>query len=218
MFAKKRFFDLLISICILIPIIPIGIVFSPLLAFLIGKPIIFEQERIGLKSKKFKLYKLRSMKKNAQTNKEKYAAKNEAPWPMFKITDDPRFIKKKIFIFGSKKPLEIEVGKFLSSSGIDEIPQFLNILKGDMSLIGPRPLPAEEAEALKKIDKNWYEWRHNVKPGIFSIWAADAKHNKSFAYWKKLEKETLRMSGKKQIFIILRIIVKQIKNILKKRS
>ena len=217
MFNRKRSFDLLSSICVLVLIAPIAILSYPILVYLIGKPIIFKQERIGKNGQKFTLYKLRSMKKNAQSNKDKYLAKNEAPSPMFKIANDPRFIKKKIFILRSKKPLEIEVGRFLSSSGIDEIPQFLNIFKGEMSLIGPRPLPIEEAGTLKKMDENWYKWRHNVKPGIFSAWAADPQHNKSFAYWKKLEKETLRMNGKEQIFIILKIIIKQSKNILKKR-
>jgi lipopolysaccharide/colanic/teichoic acid biosynthesis glycosyltransferase len=213
MLSKKRAFDLLSSISILVLIIPFGILSYPFLMFLIGKPIIFKQERIGKNGKKFKLYKLRSMKANAQSIKNKYLTKNEAPLPMFKMAEDPRFIKKEIIFFGIKKPKIVRVGKFLSSSGIDEIPQFLNILKGEMSLIGPRPLPVDEAEALEKIDKNWYKWRHEVRPGIFSVWAADSKHNKSLNYWKKLEKETLSLSFEKQILVIFKIIFKQIKNI-----
>lgn len=211
--SKKRLFDFLASFSVLIFAIPLGILAYPFLRFFIGDSIIFVQERIGFNGRKFKLYKLRSMKKNADAIKKKYFDQNEAPSPMFKIADDPRFIKKRIFLFGKKR--EFEVGKFLSRSGLDEIPQFINILKGEMSLIGPRPLPVEEAIALKRIDVNWYQWRHSVKPGVFSIWAADSKHNQSFNYWKKLEKETLKMSFLEEIAVIFKIIFKQIKGIVK---
>lgn len=217
MLDKKRSFDLASSVFILLMMIPLGLIAYPFLAFLVGKPIIFEQERIGKNGKKFKLYKLRSMKKNADSIKNKYLSKNEAPSPMFKIMDDPRFLKKEFGFFLFKKAYQIEVGKFLSRSGIDEIPQIINVIKGEMSLVGPRPLPVKEAQALEKIDKNWHKWRHQVKPGIFSAWAFDDHHNKSFDYWKKLERETLKMSAPKQIKIILQIIFKQIKNTIKER-
>ena len=213
MLTKKRCFDLISSGLLLILILPIWILTYPLLVFLIGKPIIFKQNRIGKNGKKFVMYKLRSMKKDAQANKKKYLQKNEAPFPMFKMSNDPRFITKKISLPFVKGVFSIEVGKFLSTSGIDEIPQFLNILKGQMSLIGPRPLPLEEAAQLKKIDMDWYKWRHSVKPGIFSMWAADPVHNISLSYWKKLEKATLDISAKEQILIIAEILVKQVKNI-----
>ncbi|HAZ73064.1 MAG TPA: hypothetical protein DCW58_00480 [Candidatus Pacebacteria bacterium] len=213
MFNKKRAFDLITAVLALLVAVPFTILAYPFLMFFIGQPIIFKQERIGKNGQKFILYKLRSMKKNAQSNRKKYLSKNEAPNPMFKIAEDPRFLKKEIRIFGFKKPLIVKVGKFLSRSGLDEIPQLLNILKGEMSLIGPRPLPTIEATALKKIDPNWYEWRHSVKPGVFSLWAADSAHNRSFAYWKKLEKESLRMNTKDQALIILKIILKQINNL-----
>lgn len=213
MFSEKRVFDLLVAASAVLAIAPFAVLAYPLLIILIGRPLIFKQERIGHNGQKFTLYKLRSMKKNAQANRKRYLTQNEAPEPMFKIAEDPRFLKKEIEIFGFKKPIIIKVGQFLSRSGIDEIPQFFNILKGEMSLIGPRPLPTIEATALKEIDPNWYKWRHSVKPGIFSLWAADSAHNKSFAYWKKLEKESLKMSTQEQVSIILKIIFKQIKNI-----
>jgi len=214
MLSRKRAFDLICTSLALIAIIPLGILLYPTLLFLIDKPIIFKQKRIGKNGQEFVMYKLRSMNKNAQSIKSKYSAKNEAPAPMFKITMDPRFIKKKIKLPLLKRPIIIEIGRYLSQSGIDEIPQFLNILKGEMSLIGPRPLPVEEANALQKIDGKWFKWRHNVKPGIFSIWALDSKHNKSFIYWKKLEQETLQMTIGEQIKVISKIIMKQLKRAL----
>ncbi len=213
MLTKKRTFDLLSASLVLLILVPLGILFYPILVFFIGRPIIFKQERIGKQGKKFTIYKLRSMKKNAPLTKNKYLTLNEAPSPMFKIDEDPRFITKEITFFGLlRKPLVGKVGKFLSYSGLDEMPQFWNILKGDMSLVGPRPLPISEAERLKKIDPQWYAWRHNVQPGIFSIWAADPHHNQSLNYWKKLEKETLQMNNWQKLRVIGQIIIKQSKN------
>lgn len=216
MLTKKRFLDLISSSFVLLCIFPLGILAYPLLMFLVGHPILLQQKRIGKNGKEFTMYKLRSMKKNALATKIKYLSKNEAPLPMFKIAADPRFIKKEITFFGwRKKPIIIKVGEFLSSSGLDELPQFLNIFKGEMSLIGPRPLPVKEAKSLKKIDQDWYKWRHDVQPGIFSVWAADPKHNQSLTYWKKLEAETLQMNDWQRLKIIWQIIIKQIKNLLK---
>lgn len=214
MLDEKRAFDFLCAGFVLIFILPLGILLYPLLLFLIGKPIIFKQKRLGKNGQKFVMYKLRSMNKNAQKIKNQYLACNEAPAPMFKIANDPRFIKKKLQLPWSKKILTIKIGQYLSQSGIDEIPQFFNILKGEMSLFGPRPLPIEEALALKKIDKKWFEWRHSVKPGIFSAWVLDMEHNKSFGHWRELEKQTLQMTVTKQISTVLKIIIKQLKRAL----
>lgn len=216
MFTQKRCFDLLSSILIITAIAPFAIFAYPLLVWLIGKPIIFRQLRTGKNGHQFTMNKLRSMKKNAQESKKRYIGKNEAPAPMFKIFNDPRFIKKEIKLPGSKRTTVLAIGQFLSKSGIDEIPQLLNILRGEMSLIGPRPLPVDEAEAIKKTDPKWYEWRHSVNPGIFSAWAADPEHNKSIAYWKKLEKAGIEMSEKQQLELVKKIILKQLKKILSK--
>lgn len=214
MLDRKKAFDFFCSSLILALTIPLSILLYPILLFLIDKPIIFKQKRIGKDGREFVMYKLRSMNKNAQNTKNKYLSKNEAPPPMFKIATDPRFIKKKIKIPLLKKPVTLEIGQYLSQSGIDEIPQFINILKGEMSLFGPRPLPIDEALALKKMDPKWFEWRHSVKPGICSVWALDTKHNKSFDYWKKLEKQGLQITITEQIVIIFKIIVKQLKRAL----
>jgi lipopolysaccharide/colanic/teichoic acid biosynthesis glycosyltransferase len=213
MFNKKRAFNLIAAVLIMLAIAPFAILAYPFLMFFIGKPVIFKQERIGQNGQKFTLYKLRSMRKNAQSSRKKYLGKNEAPAPMFKITEDPRFLKKEIKILGFKKPLVIKIGQFLSRSGLDETPQLFNIIKGEMNFMGPRPLPTIEALALKEIDPSWYKWRHSVKPGVFSLWAADPVHNKSFTYWKKLEKESLKMDFTDKTLIILKIVLKQLSNL-----
>lgn len=214
MLDGKRATDLFYCVLAVIIIMPASFLLYPALLLLIGKPIIFKQKRLGKNGQEFVMYKLRSMNKNAQEIKHKYLSKNEAPFPMFKIYTDPRFIKKKIKIPFFKKPITLEIGKYLSKSGIDEVPQLINIIKGEMSFFGPRPLPVEEALALKKIDNEWFKWRHSVKPGIFSAWALNLKHNESFEYWKKLEKQTLQMTGLEQIAVIFKIIVKQLKRAL----
>jgi lipopolysaccharide/colanic/teichoic acid biosynthesis glycosyltransferase len=214
--GQKRLFDLFSSVFALTIIIPVGVLLYPFLLCLIGKPIIFKQKRTGKDGKEFVMYKLRSMNKNAQSTKSKYLAKNEAPVPMFKIAEDPRFIKKKLQFLWSEEPIIIKIGKYLSQSGIDEIPQLFNVLKGEMSLVGPRPLPISEALELQKIDPAWSKWRSSVRPGIFSAWALDPEHNKSFEYWKKLEKKGLNLTLFEQIRLIKRIIFHQLQHLLNK--
>lgn len=208
MFKQNRYFDFSLSLIGLICLAPLTLLAYPALRYFIGQPIFFKQKRLGQNGKIFTLYKLRSMQLDAQKMQKKYAAYNEAPWPMFKIAADPRFIKKELHFLGLKKH-NLAVGQFLSRSGLDELPQLINILKGEMSLIGPRPLPLREAALLKTIDQKWYQWRHQVKPGIFSLWALDKKHNQSFAYWRKLEQQTLKTGSLAALKIIEQIIVQQ---------
>lgn len=214
MIDRKRAFDVFCVIFASVIVAPLSVLTYPILLFLIGKPIIFKQKRVGQNGKVFMMYKLRSMYKNAPENRSKYLAKNEAPAPMFKIANDPRFLQKKIQLPFLKKMIILKIGRYLSQSGLDEIPQLFNVLKGEMSIFSPRPLPVIEAEQLQKQDRKWYKWRHSVKPGIFSAWALDAKHNQSFDYWKKLEKETLQMTIEKQLITIWKIIIKQLKRAL----
>lgn len=173
MINHKRFFDLILAIIGLIILAPIFLLFYPFFMLLIGYPIIFKQKRLGKDKKVFTIYKIRTMKLDASTQQAMFIKLSAAPYPMFKIKNDPRF-----HIFG----------KNLSKFGLDELPQIINILKGEMSFVGPRPLPINEAVLL---DSSW-DFRYSVRPGILSKWALSPNRYKSLNYWKKLEKNEVK--------------------------
>lgn len=136
-------------------------------------PIIFSQDRVGLNGKIFKMYKLRSMVSNAEELKEKLLEQNEMSGPMFKMKDDPRITK---------------VGKFIRKTSIDELPQLVNVLKGDMSLVGPRPSLPKEVEQFEP----WMYERLQVKPGLTCIWQVSGRNNIDFEDWMKLDIKYVR--------------------------
>ena len=131
----KRFFDVFLSIIVLILLSPVFIITAIAIRVESKGNIIFVQDRVGYKGKKFKMYKFRSMCENAEDLKSKLLDKNEMDGPMFKMKDDPRITK---------------VGKFIRKTSIDELPQIINVIKGEMSLVGPRPSLPKEVE---KFDK-----------------------------------------------------------------
>jgi lipopolysaccharide/colanic/teichoic acid biosynthesis glycosyltransferase len=115
-----------------------------------GAPVMFKQLRTGKGGRRFYMYKFRTMVPEAEELKEKYAHLNELQWPDFKITNDPRITP---------------VGKFLRKTSLDEIPQFFNILKGEMSLVGPRPTSfGPETYEL------WHTSRLDAMPGLTGLW------------------------------------------------
>ena len=147
------------------------IITSPLLLllFLIIKlsgtgPFIFRQKRAGKNNKPFWIYKIRTMVINAETLKSKIENLNEVDKPVFKIYNDPRYTK---------------IGRFLSHTGLDELPQLINIIKGEMDFVGPRPLPVEEARLIPQK----YQGRLAVLPGITSPWILQGAHKLSFREW-----------------------------------
>ena len=107
------------------------------------------------------------MKNEADLHKKNLSKLNEAPFPMFKIAKDPRYVG---------------IGRLLSRSGLDELPQLINILRGEMSFIGPRPLPLAEAAELSTA----WNFRYRVRPGILSEWAVSEKRHTSLAHWRNL--------------------------------
>lgn len=146
--------------------IPLFFTLALLIFFLSGPPVLFLQKRIGKNGKSFVLYKFRTMEPNAEREQQNLRRFNEADGPAFKIYHDPRFTR---------------IGKFLAHTGLDELPQLFNVLRGDMSLFGPRPLPMNEAKKLKA----WQKKRHTIKPGIISPWILNGYHAQSFEAWMK---------------------------------
>ena len=142
-----------------------------------GFPVLFTQKRVGKNGKQFILIKFRTMRKGADQMQKDLRQRNEASGPAFKMRDDPRFTS---------------FGKFLSHTGLDELPQLWNVLKGDMALFGPRPLPVTEVKKLK----TWQRQRHTIKPGIISPWILEEYHRTSFDNWMKSD----IVYGKKKSF------------------
>jgi lipopolysaccharide/colanic/teichoic acid biosynthesis glycosyltransferase len=163
----KRAID--IAACLMVA--PLVLPLLGLIALLVyidspGK-VLFTQLRTGKGGRRFKMYKFRSMVPNAEELKIKYAHLNELTWPDFKITNDPRITR---------------VGRILRKTSLDELPQLLNVLKGDMSLVGPRPTSfAPETYRL------WHTERLEVVPGITGLWQISGRSNLDFDQRLKLD-------------------------------
>lgn len=157
-------------VVICLAVLPLSAAIGILVWFDSGRPVIFKQKRIGYKGRKFIIYKFRTMVRKAESLKSKYKRLNEAHGPVFKIYNDPRYTR---------------IGKFLSHTGLDELPQLWNVVKGDMAFIGPRPLPVAEGGKLKP----WMKERYNVKPGIISPWIFLGYHNTPFEKWMESDVE-----------------------------
>lgn len=169
----KRVIDIVCSLAGLLLLSPVLIIVSILIKLESDGPIIFSQDRIGYKGQKFKMYKFRSMVVNAEELKKKLAERNEMSGPMFKMKNDPRVTK---------------VGRFIRKTSIDELPQLINILKGEMSLVGPRPsLPKEVKEF-----EPWMMERLEVKPGLTCYWQVSGRNDIDFEDWMKLDIKYVR--------------------------
>lgn len=184
----KRVMDVLGASMGLILLSPIIITVAILIKFTSKGPIFFSQKRVGKNGKLFEMYKFRSMVVNAEELKEKLAAQNEMSGPMFKMKDDPR-------ITG--------IGKFIRKTSIDELPQLWNIIKGDMSLVGPRPsLPKE----VKQFE-GWMYRRLAVKPGLTCYWQVSGRNNIDFEDWMKLD---IRYVDERNLWIDIMLIFKTV--------
>ena len=172
----KRLFDVVFSLAGLIVLFPIFCLLSVIIILASGFPIFFIQKRIGFMGKKFGIIKFRTMQKNASKYRYKYKKMNQADGPVFKIFNDPRFIG---------------IGKLLSRYGLDELPQLINVLRGDLSLVGPRPLPVYEADKLSGTQK----MRELIKPGITSLWVINGAHNLGFEKWMALDREYIKKAS-----------------------
>lgn len=184
----KRVIDVVCSFVGVLVLSPLFVVIAIIIKFTSKGPVFFSQKRVGRDGKEFKMYKFRSMVVNAEELKEKLAAQNEMSGPMFKMKDDPRVTK---------------VGKFIRKTSIDELPQLWNILKGDMSLVGPRPsLPKEVAQF-----EDWMYKRLEVKPGLTCYWQVSGRNNIDFEDWMKLD---IRYVEEKNLWIDIKLIFKTV--------
>ena len=151
-------------------------------------PIFFSQKRVGKNGELFEMYKFRSMVVNAEELKGNLEDQNEMSGPMFKIKDDPRVTK---------------VGKFIRKTSIDELPQLWNVLKGDMSLVGPRPSLPKEVEQFD----NWMFKRLSVRPGLTCYWQVSGRNNIDFEDWMKLD---IKYVEERNFWIDIKLIFKTV--------
>ena len=182
----KRVIDVLGSMIGIILLSPIFFVVAVLIKIDSKGAIIFSQTRVGKNGKEFKMYKFRSMVVNAEELKKKLLAQNEMSGPMFKMKDDPRITK---------------IGKFIRKTSIDELPQLINVLKGEMSLVGPRPSLPKEVEKFEP----WMKKRLEVKPGLTCYWQVSGRNNIDFNDWMKLD---IKYVEERNILLDIKLIFK----------
>jgi exopolysaccharide biosynthesis polyprenyl glycosylphosphotransferase len=166
--AMKRLFDICVSAVALWMLLPLLAAVAAVVKLTSKGPIFFKQLRVGQNGKPFYMLKFRSMVVNAEELKEKLAAMNEQTGPVFKMKNDPR-------ITG--------IGRFIRKFSIDELPQFINVLRGEMSIVGPRPpVPSEVAKY-----ETWQRRRLSVRPGLTCIWQVSGRNQISFEEWMYLD-------------------------------
>jgi exopolysaccharide biosynthesis polyprenyl glycosylphosphotransferase len=190
----KRIMDIVLSFVILTISIPIFI-FVPIANKLTSRgPVFFTQERVGLGKRKFRLYKFRTMSEDAEKKLVDLEDQNEVSGPVFKIKDDPRITS---------------VGKYLRKFSIDELPQLFNVLKGDMSIVGPRPLPIRDYNG---FSVDWHRRRFSVRPGMTCLWQVEGRSNIPFEKWMELDMEYI---DEWSLWLDLKILIRTIPSVLK---
>jgi lipopolysaccharide/colanic/teichoic acid biosynthesis glycosyltransferase len=179
----KRLIDISGSIFLLIFNSPI-LLSVPVLIKLDSKgPVFFKQKRCGVRGDEFDMYKFRTMVENAESMKKQ--VENTVDGPVFKSKGDPRVTK---------------VGRALRKTSIDEIPQIFNVLKGEMSLVGPRPLAIEEMEG----NEDWKEMRLSIKPGLTGLWQVKGRVTHKFDDWVKYDMEYIE---KRSLLFDIKILI-----------
>ncbi|WP_080659052.1 sugar transferase [Butyrivibrio fibrisolvens] len=185
----KRVLDMLLSSLALIALCPILLLVTIAISIEDGGKPFFTQERTGKDGRVFKMYKFRTMIKNAPQLHEQLLSRNEMDGPAFKMTNDPRVTR---------------FGKILRKHGIDELPQLVNIIKGDMSIVGPRPLPVYEQDMCDEYQNQ----RLMVKPGLVCYWQCNpGKNTMPFDEWIELD---LRYITERSLYTDLKVILSTI--------
>jgi len=165
----KRALDVAISLAAIVILAPLFLLTAFLIKLTSSGPVFFAQERVGLNKRRFRLFKFRTMVPDAEGQIHDVQHLNEASGPVFKLKNDPRVTP---------------VGKFLRKMSIDELPQLFNVLKDDMSLVGPRPLPVRDYNG---FDQDWQRRRFSVRPGITCLWQINGRGSIPFDKWMELD-------------------------------
>ena len=193
----KAFFDFFASLIALIILSPVLLIIALVIYFDDKGNPIFVQERCGKNGELFKMYKFRTMCVDAEARLADLKDRNEMDGPVFKMKDDPRITR---------------VGKFLRSSGLDELPQLLNILKGNMSVVGPRPALPNEVEKYSESDR----FRLLIKPGLTCYWQIAPERNSiSFEKWMELDRQYV---NNRNVLIDIVLIFKTVAAVVKRQG
>ena len=182
----KRGMDIVCSLLGLLVLSPLFLIVAIAIKLESKGPVFFSQQRIGINGTTFNMYKFRSMVINAEELKKQLMDKNEMSGPMFKMKDDPRVTK---------------VGKFIRRTSIDELPQLINVLKGEMSLVGPRPSLPDEVMKFE----DWMMKRLYVKPGLTCYWQVSGRNDIEFEEWMKLD---IKYVKERNTLLDIKLIIK----------
>jgi exopolysaccharide biosynthesis polyprenyl glycosylphosphotransferase len=166
--SVKRLFDIFVSATALVMLSPLFVAVAVLIKITSKGPVFFRQARVGLHGRPFNIFKFRTMIVNADALKEQLLARNEQTGPVFKMKNDPRITS---------------IGHFLRKHSIDELPQLINVLRGDMSIVGPRPPVPQEVERYE----GWQRRRLSVRPGLTCIWQVSGRNQITFQQWMYLD-------------------------------
>ncbi|MES2352830.1 MAG: sugar transferase [Pseudomonadota bacterium] len=190
----KHVLDFCISLALLIMLLPFLLLIAVAIKIDSAGPVLFVQERVGLNKRRFKLYKFRTMVSDAEKRLSELEHFNEVSGPVFKIKRDPRITR---------------IGEILRKSSLDEFPQLLNILSGDMSLVGPRPLPVRD---YRGFTEDWHRRRFSVRPGITCLWQVCGRNSIPFERWMELDMQYIDQWS---LMLDFKILLKTIPAVLK---
>ncbi len=179
----KTILDFSISLLVILLASPIFVLISVLIKLTDGGDVFFKQKRVGLRGRKFFAYKFRTMVVNAEALKHELMDDNEMDGPVFKMKNDPRITK---------------IGRFLRKTSLDELPQFFNVLMGDMAIVGPRPPVPQEVQQYER----WQLRRLSMKPGITCTWQVSGRNEIPFEEWMKMDLEYIDNWSLKLDFVI----------------
>ncbi len=192
--VSKRLVDLTLSAIALIVLSPVLAVVALLVRYTSEGPVLFKQERLGLGKRRFWIFKFRTMVIDAEARMKEVEHLNQSKGPTFKLLHDPRVTP---------------IGRFLRKTSLDELPQLFNVFLGDMSLVGPRPLPKRDYEG---FNEDWHRRRFSVKPGITCLWQVNGRSSIGFDQWMQLDMDYI---DRWSFWLDLKILAQTIPAILK---
>jgi len=190
----KRGIDIAVSLLALIALSPVFLIAAILIKLTSRGPVMFVQKRLGLNKRHMHVHKFRTMVEDAEKQIKDLEHLNEVSGPVFKIKNDPRITP---------------IGRILRKTSIDELPQLWDVLKGDMSLVGPRPLPVRDYEG---FSEDWQRRRFSVRPGITCLWQVNGRSSIPFEQWMELD---LQYIDKWSLWLDLEILLRTIPAVLR---